>query len=264
MTDGECAKCKRRLAPASGQTNSMQVDHIVPSHYGGIDHLSNYQPLCQRCNGSKGNRETIDYRPNPREYPVPADAEADRLAQIETFATEKAAAAERRRRAQTFVRAQRGRRRVTVGEREDDEARFLAKEEALEAGPRAAIARAEHLRQTDPIRYEQEIFKFIAEVWEMGSYDAGRHPLYDHIIYKDNSIVDGQTYRSRRAVSQAIGAVYKNLHDAHFYRYNSTRKWYQKEIKYHVPWRRTSTQSMPPIPSKWNVPEVPAAPGMER
>ena len=101
MTDGECAKCKRRLAPASGQTHSMQVDHIVPSHYGGIDHLCNYEPLCQRCNGSKGNRETIDYRPNPREYPVPADAEADRLAQIETFATEKAAAAERRRRAPT-------------------------------------------------------------------------------------------------------------------------------------------------------------------
>lgn len=33
----------------------MTKDHIVPKSKGGKNHLSNYQPMCARCNATKGN-----------------------------------------------------------------------------------------------------------------------------------------------------------------------------------------------------------------
>ena len=64
---------------------------------------------------------------------------------------------------------------------------------------------------------------------------------------------------SRRAIKQAIGAVWANLNNAHLYRYSSTRKWYQAKLTiYHAIERdgpTTGTGSMPPIPTKWNVPD---------
>ena len=40
--------CQRCGAPAS------HADHIQPVHFGGGDHESNLQALCERCNLSKG------------------------------------------------------------------------------------------------------------------------------------------------------------------------------------------------------------------
>ncbi|SFC90486.1 HNH endonuclease [Spirosoma endophyticum] len=33
----------------------MTIDHIIPKSRGGASALSNYQPMCQHCNGLKGN-----------------------------------------------------------------------------------------------------------------------------------------------------------------------------------------------------------------
>jgi 5-methylcytosine-specific restriction endonuclease McrA len=38
----------------------MTVDHILPKSRGGASTLANYQPMCQHCNGRKGNSlETV-------------------------------------------------------------------------------------------------------------------------------------------------------------------------------------------------------------
>ena len=72
-----CLKCHKAFDPfaASGASDSMHVDHVVPSSKGGPDHLSNYQPLCSPCNTSKGNRSSADYRSAEQKalYPVPAE-----------------------------------------------------------------------------------------------------------------------------------------------------------------------------------------------
>ena len=84
MTGGICADCRVRLSPSKGRATSMHVDHIVPRSRGGIDHTSNYQPLCARCNMSKGASNCRDHRhetarpakpaPSPRPTSRPATA----------------------------------------------------------------------------------------------------------------------------------------------------------------------------------------------
>ena len=72
-----CLKCDKAFDPfaASGSPDGMHVDHVVPGSKGGPDHLSNYQPLCGRCNTAKGNRSSADYRSAEQKamYPVPAE-----------------------------------------------------------------------------------------------------------------------------------------------------------------------------------------------
>ena len=72
-----CLKCNKPFDPfaASAAPDSMHVDHVIPSSKGGVDHLSNYQPLCTRCNTSKGNRSNADYRTDAMraKYPKPAE-----------------------------------------------------------------------------------------------------------------------------------------------------------------------------------------------
>jgi len=72
-----CLKCNKPFNPfaASAAPDGMHVGHVVPSSKGGIDHLSNYQPLCTRCNTSKGNRSNADYRTDAMraEHPKPAE-----------------------------------------------------------------------------------------------------------------------------------------------------------------------------------------------
>ena len=63
MCDGTCAKCHRELVPFAGASNSLDVDHIVPLSFAGPDMLFNLQPMCAKCNRSKGDREAYDYRP---------------------------------------------------------------------------------------------------------------------------------------------------------------------------------------------------------
>lgn len=38
----------------------LHVDHIVPRSMGGLDNITNYQCLCERCNVSKSNRYAIN------------------------------------------------------------------------------------------------------------------------------------------------------------------------------------------------------------
>ena len=40
----------------------LTADHVIPLSRGGSDGIENIQPLCGRCNPSKGTR-IIDYRP---------------------------------------------------------------------------------------------------------------------------------------------------------------------------------------------------------
>jgi hypothetical protein len=51
-----CVRCE-------GASNLVNVerDHIIPTYQGGPDIPENWQPLCARCNASKGP-ETIDWR----------------------------------------------------------------------------------------------------------------------------------------------------------------------------------------------------------
>jgi 5-methylcytosine-specific restriction endonuclease McrA len=51
-----CVKCEGR----SGLIN-VERDHIIPRYRGGDDEPTNWQPLCAKCNASKGP-ETIDWR----------------------------------------------------------------------------------------------------------------------------------------------------------------------------------------------------------
>lgn len=39
----------------NGKEVLMTKDHILPKSKGGKDHISNYQPMCVRCNKAKGN-----------------------------------------------------------------------------------------------------------------------------------------------------------------------------------------------------------------
>ena len=49
-----CVKC--------GSNDDIVKDHIKPIYQGGSDGLDNLQPLCKKCNSSKGP-DTTDYRP---------------------------------------------------------------------------------------------------------------------------------------------------------------------------------------------------------
>lgn len=53
---GVCVRCEGK----SGLIN-LEIDHIIPKYQGGWDDITNYQPLCAKCNASKGP-ETIDWR----------------------------------------------------------------------------------------------------------------------------------------------------------------------------------------------------------
>ena len=51
-----CVRCEGK----SGLIN-IERGHIIPRYQGGSDDPSNWQPLCARCNASKGP-ETTDWR----------------------------------------------------------------------------------------------------------------------------------------------------------------------------------------------------------
>ncbi len=53
---GTCVKCR-----GESQLNGVVKDHIVPIYQGGSDGIFNLQPLCAKCNASKGADNT-DYR----------------------------------------------------------------------------------------------------------------------------------------------------------------------------------------------------------
>lgn len=52
-----CLRCNRQFL-----FEKLTIDHIKPVSKGGSSFIFNIQPLCNRCNNSKGDKE-IDYRP---------------------------------------------------------------------------------------------------------------------------------------------------------------------------------------------------------
>ncbi len=54
---GRCALCG-----ATKDTQPLDVDHIVPRSLGGKHELDNLQVLCTKCNQTKGNKDTTDFR----------------------------------------------------------------------------------------------------------------------------------------------------------------------------------------------------------
>lgn len=57
-TDDRCWYCGDTL----GVGSSREIDHVVPTHLGGTDDVSNLVPACGRCNSTKGTRSLEDYR----------------------------------------------------------------------------------------------------------------------------------------------------------------------------------------------------------
>jgi ATP adenylyltransferase len=56
------------LCGISAEECFLDVDHIEPRSRKGKDEINNYQALCYRCNRSKGNRDSTDFRQIPESY----------------------------------------------------------------------------------------------------------------------------------------------------------------------------------------------------
>lgn len=56
LFNNTCVRCEGK----SGLVN-LERDHIKPRYQGGDDSVKNMQPLCAKCNSSKG-AESIDWR----------------------------------------------------------------------------------------------------------------------------------------------------------------------------------------------------------
>lgn len=54
---GRCALCG-----ATSRERPLDIDHIIPRSRGGLTTPSNLQVLCSKCNRSKGNRDSTDFR----------------------------------------------------------------------------------------------------------------------------------------------------------------------------------------------------------
>ena len=55
--EGRCKGCRSEFP-----FRNFTIDHIIPEHRGGTDHIENLQLLCGHCNSVKGDR--------PQEYLV--------------------------------------------------------------------------------------------------------------------------------------------------------------------------------------------------
>ena len=66
-----CARCGRDLLYSR---RIATKDHVVPKYHGGEDDITNYMPLCKRCNGIKGHEIVYPacyyYQLNADSYPI--------------------------------------------------------------------------------------------------------------------------------------------------------------------------------------------------
>jgi ATP adenylyltransferase len=64
---GRCALCG-----TTKDDSPLDVDHILPRSLGGKTERANLQALCAKCNRTKGNKDTTDFRPGPTPEVVPS------------------------------------------------------------------------------------------------------------------------------------------------------------------------------------------------
>jgi ATP adenylyltransferase len=62
------AKYRCELCGISAEHKALEVDHITPKEWGGLDDISNYQALCYSCNSTKGDRDDADFRGVRKSY----------------------------------------------------------------------------------------------------------------------------------------------------------------------------------------------------
>lgn len=63
VANGICPRCQK-------QTNHFDKDHVISVYQGGSDSIGNIQPLCAKCNASKGP-EMIDFFVSQRKIAIP-------------------------------------------------------------------------------------------------------------------------------------------------------------------------------------------------
>lgn len=56
------AKFRCELCGVSADERALEVDHIIPRSRGGTNDVTNFQALCNACNGAKNNRDDTDFR----------------------------------------------------------------------------------------------------------------------------------------------------------------------------------------------------------
>ncbi|TDB62387.1 HNH endonuclease [Arundinibacter roseus] len=54
----KCLSCGRNSESGA----ILHVDHIIPRSKGGLNHLDNYQTLCETCNIGKSNKDSTNLR----------------------------------------------------------------------------------------------------------------------------------------------------------------------------------------------------------
>lgn len=71
-TDGKCYLCLREWNPKLALLLPdlyfayMQIDHIIPFSKFGPNHISNYMPVCSKCNNAKSDLSLGEYRSGVR------------------------------------------------------------------------------------------------------------------------------------------------------------------------------------------------------
>jgi hypothetical protein len=58
----ELAKLYSSACVSCGSTQEITLDHIIPISRGGRHAIGNLQPMCQRCNSSKGDKLMVEWR----------------------------------------------------------------------------------------------------------------------------------------------------------------------------------------------------------
>jgi hypothetical protein len=58
----KAARYRCELCGVRADDRALEVDHIMPRAKGGGDHIENLQALCYKCNASKRDRDSTDFR----------------------------------------------------------------------------------------------------------------------------------------------------------------------------------------------------------